>query len=54
MKKGIQKIVRECQVCQRNKIETIKYPGLLQSLQIPNQRWEEISMDFIIYRVTEI
>jgi len=44
MKKDIQKFVRECKVFQRNKGETIKYPGLLQPLHIPNQIWEEISM----------
>jgi hypothetical protein len=47
MKKDIQKFVRKCHVCQKNKGETVKYPGLLQSLHIPNQRWEEISMGFI-------
>ena len=43
----IQKFVAECLVCQRNKVETIKTPGLLQPLSIPSQRWEEVSMDFI-------
>jgi hypothetical protein len=47
MKKYIQKFVRECQVCQRNKGEIVKALGLLQPLHIPNQIWEEISMDFI-------
>jgi len=40
--------VEECFVCQQNKIETIKVSGLLQPLTIPNQCWEEVSMDFII------
>ena len=38
----------ECLVCQQNKVETIKTLGLLQPLSIPSQRWEEVSMDFII------
>jgi len=38
----------ECLVFQQNKVETIKTPRLLQPLSIPSQRWEEISMDFII------
>ena len=38
----------ECLVFQQNKVETIKTLGLLQPLSIPSQRWEEISMDFII------
>ena len=37
----------ECLVCQQNKVETIKIPGLLQPLSIPGQHWEEVSMDFI-------
>ena len=44
----IQKFVAECLVCQQNKVETIKTPGLLQPLSIPSQCWEEVSMDFII------
>ena len=47
MKKDIQNCVRQCYVFQRNKGETVKSPWLFQQLQIPNQRWEEISMDFI-------
>ena len=47
LKSDIQKFVAECLVCQQNKVETIKTPGLLQPLSIPSQRWEEISMDFI-------
>jgi hypothetical protein len=47
MKKDIENFVIECQVCQRNKGETVKAPSLLQPLHIPHQRWEEISMDFI-------
>ena len=35
-------------VFQQNKVETIKTPSLLQPLSIPSQRWEDISMDFII------
>ena len=34
-------------ICQQNKAETIKAPGLLQPLSIPSQRWEEVLMDFI-------
>ena len=37
----------KCLVCQQNKVETIKTLGLLQPLSIPNQRSEEVSMDFI-------
>jgi len=43
----IQKYVAECDLCQRNKSENILTPGVLHPLDIPNQKWEEISMDFI-------
>jgi hypothetical protein len=48
LKTDVQRFVAECLVCQQNKVETIKTPGLLQPLSIPSQRWEEVSMDFII------
>jgi hypothetical protein len=47
LKTDVQRFVAECLVCQQNKLETIKAPGLLQPLSIPSQRWEEVSMDFI-------
>jgi hypothetical protein len=47
LKTDVQRFVVECLVCQQNKVETIKTPILLQPLTIPNQCWEEVSMDFI-------
>jgi hypothetical protein len=47
LKNDVQRFVAECLVCQQNKVETIKTPGLLQTLAIPSQHWEEVSMDFI-------
>jgi hypothetical protein len=47
LKNHVQKFVSEFLVCQQNKGETIKTPGLLQPLVIPSQCWEEVSMDFI-------
>ena len=47
MYKDIQKYVDECDSCQRNKSKNVVTPGLLHPLRhIPNQKWEEISMDF--------
>ena len=40
--------MEECLVCQQNKSEIIKTPGLLQPLAIPSQCWEEVSIHFII------
>ena len=39
--------VRECSICQQNKIENIHLVGLLHPLSIPEQKWESVSMDFI-------
>jgi hypothetical protein len=47
LKTNVQRFVEECLVCQQNKVETIKTPGILQPLTIPIHRWEEVSMDFI-------
>jgi hypothetical protein len=43
----IQKYIAKCDLCQRNKSENILIPRLLHLLHVPNQKWEEISMDFI-------
>lgn len=47
MSRDIKKYVAECDKCQRNKSENIMTRGLLRPLNILNQKWEEISMDFI-------
>ncbi|WVZ02752.1 hypothetical protein V8G54_023558 [Vigna mungo] len=47
MKKDIKEWVQHCEVCQRNKAETLAPAGLLQPLPIPTQVWSDISMDFI-------
>ena len=38
----------QCQKCQVNKAERLKAGGLLQPLEIPQGKWESISMDFIV------
>jgi hypothetical protein len=47
MKSEVQSFVNQCQVCQRAKHEHCKYPGLLQPLPIPQNSWQDISMDFV-------
>ncbi|KAF2285343.1 hypothetical protein GH714_000208 [Hevea brasiliensis] len=47
MKHMIQDFVRACEVCQRNKTQTLQPAGLLQPLPVPQQIWADISLDFI-------
>lgn len=47
MHKDVQTFVKQCDICQQNKNETTKYPGLLQPLPIPTRIWSDISMDFV-------
>ena len=48
MHKFIERYVLHCQQCQVNKAERLKVGGLLQPLEIPDGKWESISMDFIV------
>jgi hypothetical protein len=47
MKNTIQNFVRSCDTCQRHKYLASSSGGLLQPLPIPNQIWEDLSIDFI-------
>jgi IS30 family transposase len=48
MKREIAEYVAICDSCQRIKAEHQRPTGLLQSLQIPQWKWDEIGMDFIV------
>lgn len=47
IKKQIKEMVESCPICQVNKPEHVRSPGLLRSLPIPDQAWAYITMDFI-------
>ncbi|KAL4384307.1 hypothetical protein GQ457_15G015210 [Hibiscus cannabinus] len=48
MRSDVRQFVRQCQVCQRMKTESLLPAGLLQPLPIPQQVFEDISLDFIL------
>ena len=48
MKKEIALWVNRCLTCQRVKAEHQRPSGLLQPLEIPEWKWEHITMDFVV------
>jgi hypothetical protein len=48
MKRKTARYVSECDTCRKVKVENMKPGGLLQPLSIPDWRWDDISMDFIV------
>jgi hypothetical protein len=48
MERAIAEYVALCDNCQRVKAKRQRPVGLLQPLKIPQWKWEEIRMDFII------
>ena len=47
MKRDVGKFISKCMNCQLVKAEQKKPSGLLQPLEIPEWKWEQVSMDFI-------
>ena len=48
MKKDALEYCKQCLICQKVKAERVKIPGKLQPLDIPQMKWECISMNFSI------
>jgi hypothetical protein len=48
LKRDVAAHVAKCDVCQRVKAEHQRPAGLLHPLKIPEWKWEEIDMDFIV------
>ena len=44
----VKKFISSCDVCQRMKTSNTRPAGLLRPLEIPSERWENVSMDFIV------
>jgi hypothetical protein len=48
MKRETARYVSECDTCRRIKADYMKHGGLLQPLSIPEWKWDDISMNFIV------
>ncbi|WVZ89245.1 hypothetical protein U9M48_035671 [Paspalum notatum var. saurae] len=48
MKRAVAEYVAICDTCQRVKAEHQRPAGLLQPLKVPEWKWKEITMDFIV------
>ena len=48
LKKAVATFVSRCLQCQKIKSERKKEAGLTQPLDIPNWKWDFISMDFVV------
>ena len=48
MKSDIVEYVSKCLTCQQVKAEHQRPAGLLQPLRIPEWKWEDITMDFVV------
>ena len=48
MHQDIRHHVEICDICQRNKSRSGKIPGELNPLPIPDDRWQSVSMDFVV------
>ncbi|PRQ33306.1 putative nucleotidyltransferase, Ribonuclease H [Rosa chinensis] len=47
LRRDVKLFVSSCDQCQRQNYESIHPPGLLQPLPIPEETWEDVSMDFV-------
>ncbi|CAA0827382.1 Unknown protein, partial [Striga hermonthica] len=47
MKRDVAEFVEKCLICQQVKAERKVPPGLMQPLEIPQWKWEKLTMDFV-------
>jgi hypothetical protein len=48
IKRDVAEYVSLCDTCQRVKTKHRQHAGLLQPLQVPEWKWEEIDTDFVV------
>jgi hypothetical protein len=44
---SVREFVRSCTQCQRSKYTTQPPPGMIQSIELPQRRWQHVTMDFV-------
>ena len=49
MKNDVRKFVRTCHKCQLAKSERKKMHGHIETLTIPERKWQSISMDWVVF-----
>ena len=47
MKRDVSEFVTKCLICQQVKAKQKKHGGLLHPLEVPQCKWDRISMDFV-------
>ena len=47
MKKDVAEFVAKCLICQQVKVKNQRPSGLMQKIEIPQWKWEHITMDFV-------
>ena len=50
MRDDVEEYTRTCLICQQDKVERRRTPGLLEPLPVPSRPWESVSLDFITSR----
>jgi transposase InsO family protein len=48
MRADVERYVKTCDLCQRNKVSTQAKPGLLQPLPVPEHRWQSVTVDLTV------
>jgi hypothetical protein len=48
MKKNVEKKIKKCATCNRNKISRHAFYGQLKLLKIPAESWKSIALDFVV------
>jgi hypothetical protein len=49
MKRGVPVYIALCDTCQRVKVKHQRPAGLVQPMRVPEWKWEEIAMNFIVF-----